>query len=211
MTKVCRLCEVEKPTSEFYKDKSKKDGLGSYCLPCRKKKSRQWEQENRDRKNASVRAHRAANPERTKELSRQQREKSREKLRAYGRARYAANRERLLEQTRAWKRDNPEKSAEYPRRWRQNNPLKHTARQSARRALKLATAVGPVDYEAILERFGDVCHICSGEIDRDASFPAPLSLSFDHVVPLARGGAHTEANIRPSHLRCNMSKGAKVA
>lgn len=33
--KICTKCNVEKELSEFYKDKSKKDGLSSSCKECK--------------------------------------------------------------------------------------------------------------------------------------------------------------------------------
>ena len=35
--KCCRRCGIEKPTSEFYKEKRNKDGLHSYCKSCKNK------------------------------------------------------------------------------------------------------------------------------------------------------------------------------
>lgn len=32
----------------------------------------------------------------------------------------------------------------------------------------------------------------------------------DHVIPLSRGGAHSEDNIRVTHARCNLKKGTKL-
>ena len=34
--KICRMCEVEKPKSEFYSNKSEKDGFQLYCSDCTK-------------------------------------------------------------------------------------------------------------------------------------------------------------------------------
>ncbi len=36
LTKVCHKCGRELPVSEFYKDKTRKDGLRPYCKECRK-------------------------------------------------------------------------------------------------------------------------------------------------------------------------------
>lgn len=62
--KSCSECKAEKPLSEFYKDKAKKDGASSRCKPCSKeygrryyeknsellrKYSREWYKENRER------------------------------------------------------------------------------------------------------------------------------------------------------------------
>lgn len=42
MIKICRNCKVEKPISEFYKEKGGKDGLRSACKDCRKKELNNW-------------------------------------------------------------------------------------------------------------------------------------------------------------------------
>lgn len=62
-----------------------------------------------------------------------------------------------------------------------------------------------MDYAAILAEHGMTCHICTGEIE------SLTDLHFDHVIPLARGGEHSAANIRPSHAVCNLRKGARIA
>ena len=42
-TKRCPKCKIEKPISEFGKDKSRKDFLCPQCRECRKKKQREYE------------------------------------------------------------------------------------------------------------------------------------------------------------------------
>lgn len=139
-------------------------------------------------------AHREANPERTA---------------AYNRAYYAANREREAERCREWRQANPERHRTNAVRWQQENPEKARAqwsRKHARRyAAMRATADGPVDYAAVVERHGMWCYLCEQDIDTLAD------LHLDHVIPLALGGPHTEANLRPTHARCNQKKGARSA
>lgn len=64
-------------------------------------------------------------------------------------------------------------------------------------------------HEEIFERDGWVCQICHQPIDRDVEWPAPGSVSLDHIVPLSRGGEHTRANTQAAHLGCNCSKNAR--
>lgn len=108
------------------------------------------------------------------------------------RARAYANpetRERLLAKHREWSKANPEKGREYARRYQ---------------ARMRAATVEDVDYGAILERDGMVCHICGRDI-------AELGeLHMDHVIPLARGGEHSMANVKPAHSTCNLRKHAKL-
>ena len=54
-----------------------------------------------------------------------------------------------------------------------------------------------------LSMFGQTCWIC-GEIIADA----PGEYQMDHVKPVAAGGAHTPANIRPACRSCNGTKSA---
>lgn len=46
ITKKCSKCGRELPLSEFNKDKSRKDGLQSYCKSCQKQYKKQWYADN---------------------------------------------------------------------------------------------------------------------------------------------------------------------
>lgn len=70
-----------------------------------------------------------------------------------------------------------------------------------RKAAKLGALSEKVDYAEIIKRDGMKCHICLKTVKRD-------DLSFDHLVPLSKGGAHAANNIAVSHLLCNISRGA---
>lgn len=50
------------------------------------------------------------------------------------------------------------------------------------------------------------CHICGLEIPKDAEVPALDAGVVDHVVPLARGGAHAPENWAAAHFWCNSVK-----
>lgn len=52
------------------------------------------------------------------------------------------------------------------------------------------------------------CGLCKRKVDRRLSYPHPMSVSLDHVLPMSRGGGHTYANVQCSHLKCNVDKGA---
>ena len=43
LTKVCPKCGRELPLSEFYKDKSNKDGLRTYCKECHKEYAKSYD------------------------------------------------------------------------------------------------------------------------------------------------------------------------
>lgn len=74
---------------------------------------------------------------------------------------------------------------------------------SVRRSRARATTIEPINYERIMKRDRMRCHVCRKTVTR-------ASLHFDHVIPLALGGTHTEANIAVSHAKCNLRKFTKV-
>lgn len=107
-----------------------------------------------------------------------------------------------------WRQEHPDRAKAATERWRENNPEKQSLiernARARRRQRERNQAVGSVDYSAILERDGMHCHIC------DTDIPSLDVLHFDHVIPLSKGGPHSEDNIKPSHAACNLSKGAKM-
>lgn len=111
-----------------------------------------------------------------------------EYVRSYMRRWVAAHREELNEKSRAWTKANRSKKAAATHRYR---------------ARLKGASIGAVDFEQIKARDGMVCHICR-ELVTEAT------LGFDHVMPLSRGGAHTEENIAVCHRRCNSRKSNKL-
>lgn len=99
----------------------------------------------------------------------------------------------------------PEKNVALVRAWRAQNPEKRREQarrlEARRRARKRGAAAEYVDSLVLLELHDGVCGICGEDVD-------PLAFEVDHVVPLARGGAHSYANTQPAHPVCNRRKGA---
>jgi hypothetical protein len=90
--KVCVHCRNERPLVDFYRNKTTKDGLESWCKPCkrvlgrgkyskyrrdRSEYRRKWETLNRERVRARTKAWRAANPDKIREYHRRFVEKRR--------------------------------------------------------------------------------------------------------------------------------------
>lgn len=68
--KYCIKCEEAKPVTEFYNMKSTTDGKDSYCKPCRKETSKQYNKDNRQKLNAYQNKYYAANKARIRETAR---------------------------------------------------------------------------------------------------------------------------------------------
>lgn len=80
------------------------------------------------------------------------------------------------------------------------NQQDYVERARCRRVMQRGATIGEVNYERILERDGAWCYICERAILPDQE------LHFDHVIPITRGGAHVEENIKPTHKVCNLRK-----
>ena len=77
------------------------------------------------------------------------------------------------------------------------------------RAIRRNAFIEDVDINVLLTLQGNVCFLCSEPISLDVKWPEPMSLSLDHIVPLANGGLHSYENCSATHLRCNLVKGVK--
>ena len=124
----------------------------------------------------------------------------------YFAAKYQANKEAIGVRRRELDSD-PVRIArrrEREREWRKDNPEWALRNREGQRRRRRTDGIS-VSYAAILAKFGMVCHICTLDIE------SLEDLHMDHVIPLSKGGPHSEDNIRPSHAVCNMRKGAKIA
>jgi 5-methylcytosine-specific restriction endonuclease McrA len=112
-----------------------------------------------------------------------------------------ANPEKAKKQAREWRLAHPEQANGHARKWQRDHLENGKIRQARRRARKFrAKGHGYATDQHVAWRFemwGGRCYAC-GEKATD----------IDHVIPLAKGGAHFPANIRPICKRCNSRKGA---
>jgi 5-methylcytosine-specific restriction endonuclease McrA len=111
------------------------------------------------------------------------------------RKRYQRLRLELIAYQKAWAAANPEKVR-----------ISRALGRRARAARKRATSVGPVSYRRILKRDGFICWICLYPI----SGGTLREIHFDHIIPLSKGGSHTEDNIQVAHVKCNLRKHASI-
>lgn len=204
-TKPCSRCKESKPTSEFGINRAARDGLMYYCRACVKKSLASLTPEQREakrRRNAEYMARRRADPEWALVIAARTREWFRanpDRVKEY-RAEFKV---RHPEKIAAWRERDREAANERARRWAKENPTKNVEKTARRRARERAATIGPVDVEAL---WTGACGICLAPMDRALRRPDPLSPSIDHIIPLARGGSHTQANLQWAHLTCNFRK-----
>jgi 5-methylcytosine-specific restriction endonuclease McrA len=130
-------------------------------------------------------------------------EKNKHKQREVSRQWHHNNKQRASETSRQWYENNKEYWKKRARQWAKDNPEKRREHHAKRRAIKKGAAVGePFTAQDVLDKWGTDCHICKKPID-------PLDWHMDHVVALVNGGEHSLDNVKPSHPKCNLSKGKK--
>lgn len=206
--KVCPRCKIEKPISEFFVNKSRRDARTCYCKICCKF------------------YHKKTSPEKRREYERRWREQYPEKKKEKDRRYAEPHREKLAQKQRLYRKNNPNKIREYNEKWARSNPEKVKAyiiktnkkrhevklqwqrehpeagreNQRKRRARLKNVLVIPFTKRELNQRlsmFGNKCWICGSS-----------ATAVDHVKPIARGGAHILANLRPICCACNSKKGS---
>jgi predicted nucleic acid-binding Zn ribbon protein len=80
------------------------------------------------------------------------------------------------------------------------------AKGAARRVRKRQAERQRYSRHAIFERDGWRCHLCRKSVRRGAVAPHPLAPTIDHLIPLAKGGSDTPANVATAHFLCNSTK-----
>ncbi len=80
------------------------------------------------------------------------------------------------------------------------------AEDSRRRSRRYSAEYEEFEALEIFERDGWICKICDLPVDKAIQFPNHMSVSLDHIIPLAKGGGHTRSNTQCSHWICNSRK-----
>ncbi|WP_420094358.1 HNH endonuclease [Mycobacteroides abscessus] len=82
------------------------------------------------------------------------------------------------------------------------------AKGHRRRARRYGVHYEYINPRTIFVRDKWKCGLCGKRVNRNLSYPDPMSASIDHMIPISAGGPHAPANVQCSHLACNIAKGA---
>jgi hypothetical protein len=106
--KTCFGCREAKPTSEYHKSSGNKDGLATYCKPCKSAKDKEYRLLNVEALKIKKKAYYEANKEtiRAKERAYRQTPEGKAKKAAMDKAYYEANKEKITEYKKQWYNDN---------------------------------------------------------------------------------------------------------
>lgn len=228
--KYCVNCKRWQDISKFHKNKSTKDRLSNWCKTCNngytKAKYTNDIESERERCRKSSTKYRETHKEKimqqreqTKDYQKEYRGKNKDLLAEYAAEYRFNNRLAISKNKKKWKERNAEhvknkrkvyylknrevinkKALEYHK----NNPDVARKAYAKRKFLKKHLSIGyRISYQKIRERDKGICHICGRNV-------APNEMEFDHIVPLCKGGEHSERNIAVCHKICNRQKSTNI-
>lgn len=153
--------------------------------------------------------YRAENRESLIEYERRRRAKDREVIAERKKRIYREKRDVYAERRRQVYHANREESIRLARQWALANPDRYRARsrlgEQRRRARVKSTKIVDFTRDQLDQRmayYGRSCYLkldgCTGNFEH-----------VEHVKPIAKGGAHMLANLRPACAPCNYRKGTK--
>lgn len=157
----------------------------SWCKSCQNEYARRW---------------RSAHPERVRVTMATWRQKNPDRRRTLNQAWRVANPAKAAESSRRWSQANADRVLANTVRWQRANPEKVLATKRRRRARQVGAnqiEFNPTQLRERLSMFAG-CWMCGHEAEE-----------VDHVKPLARGGPHILANLRPACISCNRRKSAR--
>ena len=211
-TKRCRVCAVVKGLGSFYKNKTYRDGYGSICNECAKKRSRDHHKAHRvkilkyqhkyraDHKvELAICAHKRYNVDKVQIL------KQHAQYRAQNRS---AIRIRNRKQTKKYRETHKNQKAILQQKYhstpagklaRKRGDHKRRAREKNTKATLTANQWGK-----ILSMQHNCCNMCRKQ------FTIKRPPTTDHIIPLSAGGGLTFENVQALCGSCNSSKQAKL-
>lgn len=182
MTKTCKICGVDKPIAEFHKARKGKYGVETRCKTCKSEAGKRYRRENR------------------------------EEFRARKKQYYYENHEREKARRNEYSRRNQEAVRKRSLKRYYENPEYYHDLAKQRRVRKKGLPTEKFMNREIFDRDEWVCQLCGDLVDPDLRWPNPWSVSLDHVIPISNPNCpgHVWDNVWTTHLRCNLSKNARL-
>ena len=192
--KRCTKCGIEKPVAAFGVRRASKDGLAYICKACKSEYCARHYQE-----------HRRERLDKQAEFYRQHPERLHEIVVASHKRYYQTHKQEYKDYGVQWWKRHPGKAYEYTKVWAKRHPQQaRRIRNNAHRQRKMRFAgvcVERVDAFAIAERDRWICHLCGKRVPRN-------TMTLDHLIPISKGGPHTDWNVALAHRSCNSRRGA---
>lgn len=184
--KNCTLCKQLKNAVEFYKDKTRPDGLEHRCKACKIQCSKKY-------KSSTVKTEKVCSKcKETQKITKFYKSK----YSSDGIASYCKQCKKVVRKT--WHRDTKEERNKQRNIYLKNNPtIAHKIRENRRNREYNAEGTHTLEeWENKKEEFNNLCGYCKES----------KKLTKDHLTPLSKGGTNYISNIIPACKSCNSCK-----
>jgi hypothetical protein len=197
--------EIKSKVSEYYKNNTEE--ILQYAKEYRENnpdKISKYKEENKD----SIKEYKKIH-------DKQYREENLEECRQRSRDGYAKNREERIKKGVEYGRTPKGKEVRRKavKKYKSTEKGRDNSRKHSmwRRAVIAGATIGEIEFDIIWERDGGKCHLCKKNIDLRYKKPHPLSLEYEHLIPLkSEHPEHSTRNLFLSHRQCNARKGNNI-
>ena len=110
------------------------------------------------------------------------------------------NKEKITAYNLEWSKNNKDKVAAIERKYRLSNLEKRAQLASKRRAKENGNETFVISNKFWLKIYNSPCRFCGVE----------ENITADHIVPVDKGGRHSEGNLQPLCKSCNSKKHTKL-
>ena len=111
-----------------------------------------------------------------------------------------ANKEKAAAYKKKYLAENPERRAQIDRDYDSANPEKMLEKSQRRRTKKEGNGIFIVSKKFLSSLYNSPCRFCGAEENIQA----------DHIIPIHKGGRHSEGNLQPLCKPCNNKKATKL-
>lgn len=204
--KKCTKCKIQKPYSEFSRNKNKKDGLQCHCRSCVKL----YQQENKEKISLKRQQYREKNKKSLREIAKNYRKILKQYYRDYNKNYYQENKKRINKQNAIWQKNRMKTHPLYK--------LKRLVKNRINASLKSNDYIkkqNSLEYLGCNANF--YIKYLSSKFKKGMSWENHGEWHIDHIIPLSSANTEEELiklfhykNTQPLWAKENLKKGAKI-
>lgn len=222
LKKLCHSCGILKESTEFYKNRARKDGLQTICKKCGSIRGEKYYEVHKEQIDEQHKRYYEDNKERITERHTRYREDNKEHLIRYAKRHREQHKEQEKARHRRYRKEHKKQEKAQSRKYYAAHKKQIACRAKKFRQTpngKAASRRGYQNYYArknncegsfsadewkhILKNQNNRCNACGKK------FSVKRPATMDHIVPVKHRGDHNSSNIQALCRQCNSSKNAK--